>query len=195
MKTEDLFKEIIPYCSENFITCKLFEEGNYCWQLNLWQIVDLNNVEYEDVDILLEDVLESVIYLRPGFAIYYDKNERLPDRKIFVDFEITQHYDDILDENFVYNYNINDYMEVAITLLKEFIKVARNRTTFYYGEKAIDMDSVYVEGAVRYRCNKCKKVSDDYKIDEEVKEFVCKYCNELNNVEENRKKADELNKS
>ena len=154
MIEKDLFKEIIPYCSENFITCKLFEEGNYCWQLNLWQIVDLriyNNTD--EVEEKLKKLVEFVVDKHPDFDVYFETRERLADRKIFVDFEISQHYDDILDENFVYNYNINDYMEVAITLLKEFVKVARNRTTYYYGEKEIEVESVYVEGGVRYKSN------------------------------------------
>ena len=135
MNFESNFKKVIPYCSENFITIPLWEEGNYCWQMNLWQIFKNKSeisIPFEDyLDFLkhdLDEILEELSEKYPKFCIeYYIANQRFVDSLVGVAFDFTirqSDFDDILESNFEYNYNIEEYMEVAVALLEK-LKINR----------------------------------------------------------------------
>ena len=126
MNFESNFKKIIPYCSENFITIPLWEEGNYCWQMNVWKLFK-NNSEMSFDDYLnelqdnLDQIFEEVEKEYPKFFIeYYITHQQLVDSHVIFEFSITQsNIGDVLESDFEYNYNIEEYMAVAIALLEK----------------------------------------------------------------------------
>jgi hypothetical protein len=124
---KDLINEIIPYCSETFITFPLWEEGNYCLQLNVWRIFDLDQIPEEDkktnyildaIVIFLDILIDKIEKEHTGFSIDFELAGRVLDQRIPVNFSITQsNIGDVLEPDFEYNYNIEEYMKVAIELL------------------------------------------------------------------------------
>jgi len=128
MKTNSkkLMSNIIPYCSENFITIPLFEEGDYRWSLNLWYIFrfeDLIETGYESIDNIIEEVVHTVQEKYRDFEVYFEINDNFANENIFIEFNIMQVCNDILDKSFEYNYDCNDYMEVGSMVLEEIEKI------------------------------------------------------------------------
>jgi len=122
---KELMEKIIPYCSEDFITIPLWEEGDFRWQMNLWKIIKLNNYKdfnkdtFEKIDKKLEEIMGSVTSTHQGFGIYFERDINFSDNYIKYDFEIIQTCEDITDKGFILNYNMEDYMRIAVELLKK----------------------------------------------------------------------------
>ena len=122
---KNLIDKIIPYCSENFITIPLWEEGNYCLQLNVWQIFDLNKIS--NLISYFDEIISEVEKQHVGFSITFDLSKKTIDSRIIINFSIMQSdISKVCEPDFVYNYNIEEYMEVAITLLRIIEEFKKN---------------------------------------------------------------------
>jgi hypothetical protein len=96
----------------------------------MWQIFNIKKVS-NSLDETLNyfgNIIGEVQKQHPNFSIDFDLPKGLVDsRQVKVDFSITQsNIGDVLEPNFEYNYNIESYMGVGVTLL-EIIEKIKNK--------------------------------------------------------------------
>jgi len=120
---QKLIQKIIPYCSENFITVPLWEEGDYRIQINLWYVAKLKLISIEDFTEKLEDIIHKLSNVNPDFDIFYDIDTYRPqDERAIYELKIKQKcdYDDgVANVNFILNHNVEQHLELAVTLMEK----------------------------------------------------------------------------
>jgi len=122
LKEEQLFEKIIPYCSENFVTIPLWEEGDLRPNLNIWQVPQGNTPSdcYNSYNKIINSIYE--FFVDTGFDYEIEDDFSFEDRllpcnmKNSFNIKIYQ-IGYILDEDIIPNYSIIELMKIAVDLL------------------------------------------------------------------------------